>query len=802
MKKIILLVSCLWIGGNLLHARQLIKVVDAVSGDPLPYALIALSDGFQQYVTDDQGNADMGAPRNSTVNFEISYLGYETYQGELLPETGTMLVTLQYQKQGLEEVLVTTTRVGNKGVFASQNVSGKELAKQNLGQDLPVLLNQATSVVTSTDAGNGVGYTGIRVRGSDPTRINITINGIPVNDAESQGVYWVNMPDLASSLNSIQIQRGVGTSTNGAGAFGASINLQTDKLRDEAYFILDNSFGSFDTRRHTFSAGTGLINEKWAADVRWSNLYSAGYIDRASTNLGSLYVSMGAYLNKDIVKFIAFGGKEKTYQAWNGVFQDSLKTNRTYNFTGEYVDANGNVQYYKDEADNYWQDNYQLHWIHSENARLNYNLALHYTRGKGYYEQYRQQDDLEDYGLEPLTIGGVEIAQSDLIRRRWLDNHFGGIVGAVNYDLTPRVKTTIGGGVNKYFGDHYGRVIWSQFASNGAIDHEYYQDNAEKMDGNIYAKADIALNAKLNAFIDLQFRRVNYEFLGFNAQLQNVTQKAKFNFFNPKAGLFYQWNPASTSFISVSVANKEPNRNDFTESSINSRPRHEQMIDFEAGYHRRWPKAEARITAYHMSYKDQLILTGSINDVGEYSRINVPKSNRTGLELEGALRPIEKLNFSGNLTLSSNKIAAFTEYLDAYDADFNYLDQQPINHTETDIAFSPNVIAGFTAEYQLSNYFTIAYQSKYVSKQYLDNTMSDLRKIDGFHVGSVRLSGQIPVKALKNVGWNVLVNNVFNAEYSNNGYSYGYIYDNNRADFNYYFPQAGINFLMGLQLAF
>ncbi|HMS69136.1 MAG TPA: TonB-dependent receptor plug domain-containing protein, partial [Saprospiraceae bacterium] len=268
MKKIMLLVSCLWIGGNFLYGQQMIKVVDAISGDPLPYALIALSDGFQQYVTDDQGNADMGAPRNSTVNFEISYLGYETYQGELLPESGTMLVTMQYQKQGLEEVLVTTTRVGNKGVFASQNVSGKELAKQNLGQDLPVLLNQATSVITSTDAGNGVGYTGIRVRGSDPTRINITINGIPVNDAESQGVYWVNMPDLASSLNSIQIQRGVGTSTNGAGAFGASINLQTDKLRDKAYFILDNSFGSFETRKHTFSAGTGLIDDKWAADVR------------------------------------------------------------------------------------------------------------------------------------------------------------------------------------------------------------------------------------------------------------------------------------------------------------------------------------------------------------------------------------------------------------------------------------------------------------------------------------------------------------------------------------------------------
>ncbi|MCB0645204.1 MAG: TonB-dependent receptor [Saprospiraceae bacterium] len=794
----VLLVIVLF-GASALSGQTTLKIVDQKTMSPLFSALVQDADGKGLGVSDLFGFVELDRSKEGDKVL-VSYLGYETQQ--VILNGSQQQVELQALMQGIDEVLVSATRVGKKGVFATENFSAAKLAENNLGQDLPLLLNQATSVVTSSDAGNGVGYTGIRVRGSDPTRINVTINGIPVNDAESQGVFWVDLPDLASSTNSVQIQRGVGTSTNGAGAFGATINLQTDVLRDHAYVEASAAAGSFNTQKYTFKAGTGLINDIFTTDVRLSKISSDGYIDRAFSDLSSLYVSSAAYLKKDVIKFIALSGKEKTYQAWNGVYEGDLEQRRTYNYTGEYTDLEGNTAYYDDETDNYWQHNNQLHWGHRTSDVLDFNMALHYTRGYGYYEQYRQDDDLDRYGLDPVTIGGESINSSDLIRRRWLDNHFGGLVFSANYLAGENTKLTFGGGANQYIGDHYGQVIWSRFASNGSKDHEYYRDDAVKTDINLYAKLQQGITDQLSGFLDLQYRGVDYTFEGFNSQLNNVDQQVNYHFFNPKAGLFYQINSRSDAFVSISFANKEPNRNDFTENSANTRPLPEKLRDIEAGWSWNSALAAFKITAYHMSYKDQLILTGKINDVGEYARTNVDNSYRMGVELEAGFQIMPGLTASGNLTLSQNKIQAFSEFIDAYDADFNYLGQQETLHENTDISFSPPVIGGLVATYKPSRFFGLEWQTKYVGAQYLDNTMNASRRLSPFHTANIRLFGDAGLGKINNVSWNILVNNVFNAMYSNNGYTYGYAVDGVREDFNYVYPQAGINFLAGISLGF
>lgn len=797
MKKITHVLFWLLLSQLFLRAQVNLKIVDQEDQAPLPAALILNTEGKGVTTSNLFGIASLDEELIGQT-IQITYLGYETLEIQAPAKDSTL--TMKRAKQGMEEVIVSATRVGQKGVFAAENFHKSKINENNLGQDLPYLLNQATSVVTSSDAGNGVGYTGIRVRGSDPTRINVTINGIPVNDAESQGVYWVDLPDLASSTNSIQLQRGLGTSTNGAGAFGASINLQTDVLQPKAYLQASASAGSFETSKMTFKAGTGLIDDIWTADFRISRLKSAGYIDRASSDLGSVYVSAAAYLKKDVIKFLAISGKEKTYQAWNGLYEGDLETNRTYNSAGEYTDEEGNTLYYKDETDNYWQDNYQLHWAHKVNSDLDFNVALHYTAGKGYYEQYRQDDDMVNYGLSPIALGGELIEQTDLIRRRWLDNGFGGLVFSLNYRPISAGTITFGGALNRYDGDHFGRVVWARYASNSSIDHEYYADNAIKDDASMYVKWVYDFNKRLSGYLDLQYRNVKYSFTGFNSRLEEVDQLARFNFFNPKAGIFYRYAENGDLFVSVSRGSKEPNRNDFTENSENTRPKAEQLTDFEAGWNLQQRAFQLRVTAYHMLYKDQLILSGKINDVGEYGRVNVDKSFRTGLEIEGGFHLLKNLSLTANLTLSQNKIAAFSEFIDDYDADYNYLGQLETKHSKTDISFSPAVIAGGILTYKPSERLGLEWQSKYVGKQYLDNTMASDRILSAYHVANFRVFGNVPFLKSKLVSWNLLLNNVFNAKYSSNGYTYGYRVAGAREDYNFVYPQAGINFLAGLTI--
>lgn len=777
------------------------KVLDLNTKVTLPGALIEAMSMGSQTITDEDGNFNLKIVKNISLEIYVSYLGYESkiikintadYDGKVL------LITLTSTTTKLEEVLVSATRAPVRGVFTAETIDSKKLNAQNLGQDLPILLNQTTSIVTSSDAGNGVGYTGLRIRGTDPTRVNITINGIPVNDAESHGVYWVNLPDLASSANSIQIQRGVGSSSNGAGAFGASVNIQTNTLEKDAYFKVNSAAGSFSTFKNTLSVGTGLINNIWTVDARASYINSDGYIDRATTDLQSLYLSAGAYFKNDIFKFIAMKGKERTYQAWNGVLEDSLKTNRTYNYTGEYTDENGQRQYYEGEVDNYTQENYQLHWIRSVNKNFQFNLAGHYTRGLGYFEQYKEKQKLSNYGLSNVVLGQTTISKTNLIRQRWLDNHFGGFVFSANASISDDTKLILGGGWNLYDGDHYGKVIWAQYASNGQKGHEYYNDNAVKNDGNIYLKVEHKLNQKLTSFLDLQVRSVNYNFIGIDDRFQNVPSNSKMSFFNPKLGLLYSPSNRVELFSSFAVANKEPNRNDFTENLVTATPKPERLYDLEIGLRTKMDKLQYNVTLYNMAYSDQLILTGKINDVGEYVRINIPNSVRRGVEMEVFAEVLPKFLVRGNITLSQNKIKEFTEYQDQYDADFNSLTQKEILLKNTDIAFSPSVIGALSLDFEVFKSCHISLANKYVGRQYLDNTQTKARSIPSFLTNDLMLTYNTTCKNVKEMSYRFQINNITNAKYSNNGYTFGYAVDGQREDFNYYFPQAGTNFMFGV----
>ena len=717
------------------------------------------------------------------------------------------------KKQTLNEVVVSATRVNKNSPIAHENITSADIEKQNHGVDLPILLDQATSVVTTSDAGGGVGYTGIRIRGSDATRVNVTINGIPLNDAESQGSYWVDLPDISSSTGSIQIQRGVGSSTSGAGAFGASINLNTLSADGVKPFgEISNSFGSFNTIKNTVRFGTGLLKNKWEFEGRLSQLQSEGYIDRASSDLKSYYLSGGYVGEKTMLKAVMFSGHEKTYQAWNGVpvrYLDSsdasLRTHNPYT--------------YENEVDNYDQTHYQLHFVQRIKKYSKFNMSLHYTRGLGYYEQFRTGDALSEYGLENVfTSAGDTIRNTDLIRRRWLDNHFYGTVFSYNYNKKG-LNLTLGGGANQYIGGHYGEVIWAQYASNGQIRHRYYDDEATKNDVNFYAKVDYKIGNKLNLLVDLQQRMIQYDFLGFDNELNSAGQSVIASFFNPKAGVNYALNEKHSLYGFFGVGNKEPNRDDYTNSTPNSRPRHERMTDLEVGYKLKYKKAYANINIYSMDYTNQLILTGAINDVGAAVRTNVEASFRRGIEISGGISLLKNLEWKMNATFSDNKIASFTEFIDDWDT----WGQVETNYENTDIAFSPSLIASNQLTFKpvsSEKYgdIELALVSKYVGDQYIDNTSNSDRMLAAYLVNDIRLQYSVKTKLFKEIIWSAWVRNFTNTQYVSNAWVYKFkseLYNpipddafankesvDGRYNLIGAFPQAGINFFTGLILKF
>lgn len=696
----------------------------------------------------------------------------------------TSLGVAQEQKQDtvktvkLDEVLVSSVRVTSESPVTFSNLSKTQLKKRNLGQDIPFLMNFLPSVVTTSDAGAGVGYTGIRVRGSDATRVNVTINGIPYNDAESHGTFWVNMPDFASSTENLQLQRGVGTSTNGSGAFGASLNILTDAVSDNAFGEISSSIGSFSTNKNTVKFSTGKLNNHFEISGRLSNIKSDGYIDRASSDLDS-YFLQGAYVDDNtLIKALLFGGHEITYQSWNGIDEFTLASDRTFNSAGAIYDDGGNViDYYDNEVDNYKQDHAQLHWNEQWTNNWSTNIALHFTYGRGYFEQYKQDEDFADYGLTPITMGTETVNTTDLIRRRWLDNNFYGTTFSANYKKE-NLDVIVGGAYNKYEGDHFGEIIWARYTSDSEIRDRYYEDNSTKTDFNTFAKAIYKLNGNWSLFGDLQYRNVTYKANGDDTGLVDDS----FNFFNPKAGITYIINPNNKLYFSYARANREPNRNDYENGS----PKPEKLNDFELGWRYSTPTTKINTNVYYMGYKDQLVLTGELNDVGAPLRKNVGDSYRLGLEVDATILVGDKLVLRPNVALSTNK------NVDFYSTDSN---GDLVKHGDTDIAFSPSIIAGNILTVEAVDNLYLSLLSKYVGKQFMGNIELEASELDDYFVNDLNLQYEINTNSfVKSITLTGLLNNIFNTKYSSNGYMWDV--------YPYYYPQAGTNFLVGATLRF
>lgn len=772
------------------------KITDQQTGTTLPGATISL-DNELNTITNAQGAYLFKNLKNGTYTIKVSYVGYRATQKTITVSGNTIAdFSLASGTVLTDEVTVSGTRASNNSPTAFTNLNKKDIEKNNSGRGFEYLLEQTPSTVVSSNAGAGVGYTSIRIRGSDASRINVTLNGIPMNDAESQGSYFVDVPDLASSVDNVQIQRGVGTSTNGAGAFGASINIQTTTRRDSAYAELNNSAGSYGTIKNTVSLGTGLLNDHFTIDGRVSRMNSDGYINRAFSKLKSYFLS-GAYYGKtSVLRLNVFSGYEQTYQAWNGVPEEEvLKGNYRYNELGY---MNKYKDYYKNQTDNYVQNYYQLLYDQQLGSKLSFSGALHYTKGMGYYEEYKNDQDVTNYGLTPVIIGGTPITNTDLVRRLWLNNDFYGLTYNFNYTPTNKLNIKVGGAYNEYKGQHYDNIQWTQQSTNIAPGYEYSRDNAKKTDFNIFARAEYHLGDNLLLYGDMQYRHIYYSFLGFDRNLNNVQQQAQLNFFNPKAGLTYTLNDNSNVYASVAVANHEPNRNDFTNSSPASRPKAEHLTDFEAGYRINKPGFGAGINGFYMLYKDQLVLTGSLNDVGEAIRTNIKDSYRAGIEANARVRVVQPLTWSVNATISANKVKNFQQFLYNYDTD--KLDAT--QYTKTDIAYSPNFTGSSTISWQAIKNGEIAFISKYVSRQYLDNTSTKSRSLDGYLVNDVRLNYNFSFKGVKNVGVGLLVNNIFSKKYQSDGATYPDVEGGKVVNYNYFFPQAPVNFLASLNVKF
>lgn len=796
----------LWLGLN--AQSSIYGTIQDAGGQVLIGANVVIRETGQGTISDQQGQYRLAEIPPGQYLLQFSYVGYEAVEHRVVIAAGKsspikLDVRLNAQSLTLQELTVSATRADEKTPMTYTNLNKEAIEANNLGQDVPYLLRWTPSTVVTSDAGAGIGYTGIRIRGTDPTRINVTINGIPLNDAESQGTFWVDLPDFISSTSDVQIQRGVGTSTNGAGAFGATINLNTAEKQAAPYLETNASVGSFQTLKGSVKFGTGVMPNKFSLDGRLSRIGSDGYIDRARADLDSWFLSGAYHGSSNILRFNAFSGHEVTYQAWNGVPADMVDdpATRTFNSAGTEKDG----EPYDNEVDDYRQTHYQLLYDQQLADNWDLSLALHLTQGEGFFEQYKADQDLEDYGLQPVND---EVFSTDLIRRRWLDNDFYGTVYALRFrDANDRLTVTLGGGFHIYEGRHFGEVIWARFASNGEIREPYYDNEAEKRDLNIYGKLNYELLPKLNAYLDLQVRRVTYDFLGINSAGTTLPAGDAMNFFNPKAGLLYQLSPRSEWYASFAVANREPNRNDYTENPVGRWPKPERLLNTEVGWRQRWQKASLGANFYHMYYRDQLVLNGQINDVGEYMRINVPNSYRMGVELVGGMAFSPRFDMNANLTLSRNKVDGYTEYVDSYDTDFNWLGQETIQREDTDLAFSPDVIAGADINYRLfpaaqRQQLELSLLGKYVGRQFIDNSSDEQNQLDAYWFSDFRLQYTWQTGFFKEIGLTLLVQNIFDQLYETNAWSYRYNYDGSTLVDKGLYPQAGRNFLLGVKIRF
>ena len=758
-------------------------ITNANTGEALVGATISGADKSVGAVSNEEGKYELDLVSSENQPLQIKYVGYET-KSLIASESGEFNIAL-VPGSYLEEIIVLSTRANENTPTTFSNVDKQEINKKNLGQDMPFLLNMEPSVVTTSDAGAGIGYTGLWIRGSNIQRINVTVNGIPLNDPESHGVFWVNMPDFASSVENVQIQRGVGTSTNGGGAFGANINLQTGLLEKKAYGEINSSYGSFNTLKNNVKFGTGLINNKWAFDGRVSKITSDGYLDNSSSDLKSLFLQGGYYGNNTTLKLIYFTGQEVTQQAWNGVDKETMENAPKTNPAAFIYDSDWNVVgTYDNAVDNYQQDHYQLHLAQKINNKLSLNGALHYTYGRGYYEQYNGQDFLENYPIGNQIIGGDTITQGDVIVRRWLDNHFYGGTFSLNYS-DQIFKVILGGGVHNYSpARHFGEIIWAQYAGETKIRDKYYDNTSDKLDANTYLKSDIAVNNNLSAFIDLQIRNVKYNGQGTDKGGANIDIDENYFFFNPKFGLTYDIESVGKLYASYAISNREPIRTDFTDAPDDKKPEPEQLGNIEVGVRKIGKSFSYSANFYNMHYSNQLVLTGEINDVGSPIRENVGKSSRTGVELDAAYMPIEIIKLRANFAYGIAK----GDYKEV-DSEGNVTD-----YSGSRLAYSPDIVSNLELGFLPIKNFEFDLIGKYVSRTYLDNTENKDLSLDAYFIPNLRLAYLLPVKSVEEIRLSLMVNNLINQTYASNGYVY--------YGTPYFYPQAGINFLAGANIRF
>ncbi len=792
-------------------------------GDPLPGVNVIIQGTYEGAITDGSGNYSLKLKKNKAVTLEFSFVGYEKQDipVELTQENVNVNVSMKPSVIMTNEVIVSAIRAQKETPVTYSEIGKKKIEESNYGKDMPYIFNQTPNVVVTSDAGAGVGYTSFRIRGTNITRINVTINGIPLNDAESQGVYFVDMPDFAASVDKIQIQRGVGTSTNGTASFGASVNFSTLDNTSKAKAVLDNSYGSFNTWKNSVSLSTGLLPGNFAFGARLSRVSSDGFIDRATSDLRSYYLSGGYYGNNFSIKLMTFSGLEKTYQAWYGVprvrLESDMKGMEELVMMAGWSEEEAENLYnsnprtfnkylYKNQTDNYRQTHYQLHYTHELSNNFNINAALHYTKGKGYYESYKYDKKFTDYGFgfDQIVVDGETKTKTDLIEQKWLDNDFYGIIFSGNYDMV-RLKLTLGGGYNYYDGDHYGDVIWMKYNNGIGNDLEWYRNNGTKGDFNTYLKGIYDISSNVNLFGDVQYRNVNIDMAGIHDDLSDITQSYIFNFVNPKAGINWNISEKHRVFASFGMSHREPTRSDFRDAPDDRKPKQEVLYDYELGYSLHTGRVYVDAGLFYMDYRDQLVLTGEINNVGSPIMVNVQDSYREGIEVSGNFVLRSNINWGLNLSLSSNKIDNFTEYVDNWsywDDPDNEPYQYVTNLGRTDISFSPEVVAGSNLSWKPVPNVTLALTSKYVSKQYIDNTSSEERKLDPWFVNDFMADYRFKIKNIGSFELSLFVNNIFNEEYESNAWVYQYFYNKEHYVMDGYFPQAGTNFMTRLVMNF
>jgi iron complex outermembrane receptor protein len=826
MKRVIIFSLMMAVAGVAMAQKFSIsgKITDD-TGETLVGASVMVEGTYVGTTTNSKGEYLLSGLESGKYNLVVSFIGFEDHKEAVdLDNNKKVSVILKSKAYMSDEVIVAASRAKTNTPVAQTTLTREEVRKLNVSADIPFQLELTPSVVATSESGTGMGYTNMRIRGTDMSRINVTVNGVPLNDSESQGVYFVNMPDFTSSVNSVQVQRGVGTSTNGAASFGASVNFQTLTLEPKSYARINSTIGSFNTFKESISAGTGLINNKFAFDVRASKLNSDGYVDRGFADHQSLYLSGTYYGKKDMLKAVVMMGKEKTGITWWGISKDSLESNRTYNPAGKYIDMQGDVQFYDGQTDNYWQNHYHLMYMREINKHLTLNATAHATTGKGYYEQFIPQYDdwgsankFEDYGLEPVRMNDTllflgndtlvfpdsTIGAADMIRQKWLDNVFYGAIANLNYKKGA-LDATFGIAANNYEGDHFGLVKWTQFNSSIPDNYEWYNNTGNKSEVSSFLKVQYSLVESLSLYGDVQLRNISYNLSGPDDDLVKLDQSHNWLFFNPKIGLNYQLNQTNRMYLSYAMANREPARADIKEATKeggSQLPKAETLNDFELGYELKQKTYALGLNFYYMLYDNQLVQTGERNSVGYPIMTNVKESYRTGVEFMASWMILKNLVFSGNLTYSQNKISNFVQNIDSYDE--NWIRTTEIRELgTTNISYSPDLISSVNLRYEPIKDFGISWMAKYVSKQYIDNTSSEERMLDAYFVNNLGLDYSFSFKKGPVANFQFLVNNILDAKYVSNAYGGVEIYQGYESTWMAYFPQAGQHYMLKIGLVF